>query len=603
MESNLFVAILVAATLPLVASILSAFSSRTKVRDESGYFLYDRALDIDSFLKTTVGYSLQVASITLFFYWSFTYGFLGSVVVCVAWSSGYYLLANRIDNCSLDNFLGTASTGTKTIHGFIGGRMGNAAPRWRTAGVLAVSLASVIGLGGTMMAEIDYGTQFFIGTLQVGPHAHLLQYVIEGSILTFTGLYVLWGGYKSAVYTDRFQVPAAYLAFSMFGFGVTVISGGKAAENGAGYIIATMSILFIIILRRRYKLLRSTDPGDTWNELTAYLTFVPIILAGLASLFFLWHASSPWSLAPLSPILFPNWQSLIAPHTFLGFGMWGTLALILANGIWQFIDISSLQRLQSLDLNEVRSKREHVVTALRITGFEAGAGWLLIALTAALLKSAGFSFDAGGFSNIAFGNLLHTAQGGTIARLAPIFIFTTVVYMLSTISGFISSISYISFYDIVLTIAGGPDKGRDLRSTLHWARATTVVVIAAIFLMYVVLRVLMTMSGNGDAIASVLYAIYAFQISIAPSAMIALFMPKIRVSAPATVASVSVGIVVSYWSAINGQGWSYLEFIGADSSSWAVIPPLASAIASTVVYVIVGVFISPPSELSPEKVL
>ena len=481
--------------------------------------------------------------------------------------------------------------------------MGNAAPRWRTAGVLAVSLASVIGLGGTMMAEIDYGTQFFIGTLQVGPHAHLLQYVIEGSILTFTGLYVLWGGYKSAVYTDRFQVPAAYLAFSMFGFGVTVISGGKAAENGAGYIIATMSILFIIILRRRYKLLRSTDPGDTWNELTAYLTFVPIILAGLASLFFLWHASSPWSLAPLSPILFPNWQSLIAPHTFLGFGMWGTLALILANGIWQFIDISSLQRLQSLDLNEVRSKREHVVTALRITGFEAGAGWLLIALTAALLKSAGFSFDAGGFSNIAFGNLLHTAQGGTIARLAPIFIFTTVVYMLSTISGFISSISYISFYDIVLTIAGGPDKGRDLRSTLHWARATTVVVIAAIFLMYVVLRVLMTMSGNGDAIASVLYAIYAFQISIAPSAMIALFMPKIRVSAPATVASVSVGIVVSYWSAINGQGWSYLEFIGADSSSWAVIPPLASAIASTVVYVIVGVFISPPSELSPEKVL
>jgi len=80
MESALLIAILIAATLPLVASILSAFSSRTRVVDTEDYFLFDRSLDIDSFLKTTIGYSLQVASIALFFYWSFNFGLLGSLV-------------------------------------------------------------------------------------------------------------------------------------------------------------------------------------------------------------------------------------------------------------------------------------------------------------------------------------------------------------------------------------------------------------------------------------------------------------------------------------------------------------------------------------------
>ena len=442
------------------------------------------------------------------------------------------------------------------------------------------------------MAEIDYGTQFFVGTLRIENATETLRVAIEGAVLIFTALYVLWGGYKSAVYTDRFQVPVAYVAFSIFGFGAAVLTSQTAATNGAAYLIAVMTILFLVLLWRRYQLLKSTASDDTWDKLTAYLTFVPIILGGVSTIFYLWHSPGTWALTPLGSILFPQFDTLLQFHTLLGFGAWGTIALIFANGVWQFIDISSLQRLQSLDKSEVSSQREHVVKALRVTGIEAGIGWILIALTAALLKTTGLTLDkfgSDGFTNEAFGNLLHTLGGGGIGVLVPLFVFTVVVYMLSTISGFISAISYISFFDIVPSITGVEDERGDFKTTLHSARVTTVVVIAAIFLMYLLLRALMTISGNGGAIASVLYAIYAFQISIAPSAIVALFMKSIRVSPPAVVFSVAAGLIVAYLSAIDSQGWMHFASLGLDSASWAVIPPLASAFASTVTYAVVSI--------------
>src|SRR3954470_194774 len=100
------VAVLIAATLPFVGSILTAFGRASRAEDVDGYFLYDRKLDIDGFIKTTIGYSLQVASIALFFFWTFAYGPFGPAIVCIAWAAGYFVVATAVERGWFNSFLG-----------------------------------------------------------------------------------------------------------------------------------------------------------------------------------------------------------------------------------------------------------------------------------------------------------------------------------------------------------------------------------------------------------------------------------------------------------------------------------------------------------------
>jgi Na+/proline symporter len=588
MDNLILIATLVAATLPLVISIFSAFSPQTRVTDIEGYFLYDRELDIDSFLKTTIGYSLQVASIALFFYWTFTYGAAGPIVVCVAWSVGYLLMAAALRSGRFDDFLGTsrrdAATSAETIHGFIGARMPPRLAVCKRWAILIVSLASVIGLGGTMMAEIDYSTGFYLSALRVPSTApDALRLTIELGILVFTVLYVLWGGYKSAVFTDRFQTPIAYVSFAAFGFGAAMTAGTPGGGKGVSWIVLAMVALFTFLLIRRQRLLAGYRAADTWNRLTSKLTFFPIVLFGLVVLAYFGNKGTYWSLADLKSILFPSTDS------FLGFGAWGTIALVFANGIWQFIDISSLQRLQSLNKNEVEKRKDSVIRTLQVTGIEAGIGWFLIILTAAILKGIGLTSD----------NFIETlfSANHAIPLLVPIFIFSITVYMLSTISGFISALSYISFSDIVPQLIGHSDAGYSLPQKLHSARFTTVFGIGAIFVLYILLRLMVP----GDAIAGVLYAIYAFQITIMPSALVAIFAKKKLVNPLASIASVVCGIITAYYTATNPGAWNGFAVIGMTADSWQVIPPLASAAAATLIYAVVSVVTAPVLKLATRK--
>jgi hypothetical protein len=574
MQTHMIVGILVAATLPFVASIFSAFSPSTRVKDIDGYFLFDRELDIDSFLKTTVGYSLQAASIALFFYWTFSNGITGPIVVCVAWTGGYWLMAFAVQCGRFDDFLRmglpeNTSMKAETIHGFIGERIGPESHLKRWA-ILAVSAASIIGLGGTMMAEIDYSTQFFLTSIQISNPSELIRLSVEITVLAFTVLYVLWGGYKSAVFTDRFQVPLAYVAFSVFGFGAAFLAATYTNDTGTGYLVSAIIVLLSLIFWNRRRLLREVLPLDSWDQLTTFFTFIPIIIAGIFLLYYLSRATSgAWSTAILVQALHPS------TPTFLGFGVWGTIALVVANGIWQFIDISSLQRLRSIDADQVTQHRGRIVHALRVTGTEAGIGWLLIAITAAILRTAGFSNDAfmGAIAEI----------NGSFGFLIPVFIFTVTVYMLSTISGFISALSFVSYYDIIPTITNRLDARDGLSIRLQAARTTTLAVISAIFLLYLLLRLVLAASGS-TAIATILYAIYAFQVVILPSAIVAIFFRSWKVDPLAVICSVGAGIIVAYWAATDVDGWKLLTCIGMNETSWIVFPPLASAFVSVVVY-------------------
>jgi hypothetical protein len=131
----------------------------------------------------------------------------------------------------------------------------------------------------------------------------------------------------------------------------------------------------------------------------------------------------------------------------LGFGIWGALSLFIANFVWQLIDISSLQRLQSISAKfDEKETRDRIASALRLTGIEAGIGWSLIILVGLALRGLGVDKPE------ALGTVLfsYAANGqATAGVIIPIFLFAVSVFMLSTISGFMSALSYVSYYDLV----------------------------------------------------------------------------------------------------------------------------------------------------------
>ena len=564
MQPWLLIAVLVAATLPFVASILSSLLPATRVKDLGDYFVFDRKLEVDGFLKATIGYSLQVAAISLFFYWSFTYGLLPPLIVCAAWIGSYLLLAWAVKTGRLNRFLGVGirEEGAETIHGFIGNRA--RATRLRSLAVFLVAVASVLGLGGTMMAEVDYSAGYLTGFLSIPDTNDITRLSIQATILLFTLLYVLWGGYKSVVFTDRIQVPFAYLGFCVFAVGVAGIGISLGTGLATATLLALMTLSVAVILGVRMRLLKRV-PASDWEKLTPFLTFGPILtLLFLFSTYAFTKAGG--SLEALTPIL-------LKPGAPLGFGFWGTIALLFANLVWQFADISGLQRLQSLEVATRQDGLRDAADALTSTGVESGIGWLMITLVAGIMQLAGLN---------AYDFLKTLGQRADwTAVLAPVFVFMLSVYMLSTISGFISALSYISFYDLIprnyatLTSKGGTPLGR-----LRAARLVTVVVVVAVFLLYLVIR-----AAAQDNIAAVLYGIYAFQIAILPSALIALLKPSWQVEPAAAIASVGMGIAIAY-AAATTTPWPVLAQLGVDATSWGVMPPLLAGIASATGYAV-----------------
>jgi hypothetical protein len=212
--STIFVSVMIVTTLPFVASILASINPKLRVESALSYFLSNRKLEIDGFIATTIGYSLQVASIYLFLYWTFLYG-IYPIIVCIAWTLGYWILSELLRRGKLDGFLGTGqiqgnkasqqTTAITTIHGFVGRRFGSPISRSGRMAVLTLALASTIGLGGTMITEIDYSASFFLQSIGASDTSEMLLVVIHVSILLFTVMYVLWGGFRAVCSQTSFR--------------------------------------------------------------------------------------------------------------------------------------------------------------------------------------------------------------------------------------------------------------------------------------------------------------------------------------------------------------------------------------------------------------
>jgi hypothetical protein len=580
--SLVMVGVFVAASLPFLISILASLSPSLSSHTAEEYFLSNRQLSISGFIASTIGYSLQVSSIFLFFYWGIEYG-LYPLIMCVTWAVGYAILGLLVKSKKLDNFLGLTDNQlafadakhptTATIHGYVGGRMMSRSVRGEAhasfgnlsirSAVLVISLASVIGIAGTMMTEIDYSAAFVLQGIGLEHSDSLVRYSTQISILLFTTLYVLWGGFKAAVFTDRFQVPVAYVGLGVFTVGICLYARDSGGGIGVFYLLLILLLLYgSLLLIRLGALSRSDDP---WSRPIAYLTFGSLFLVTLVTtVYYSW---------PKGEQSFERFQTLLHPQFPSQFVIWGGLAFLVTNLVWQLIDISGLQRLQAIDKRDIQKSRVEIANVIIKTGLEAGLGWALIIVGAFTLKLVGVDSPTK-----LIPKLLEVP--GWVPYLIPIFVLTVVVFMLSTISGFISAVAYIAHFDIAPSLrlydpAAAARTGDEIRIT----RLVTLVCVILIYLGYTVLRTVV----QDDKISTLLYAIWAFQLAITPTVLAAL-LTRFTLFPLVVVVSTLTGLFTAWYVATHPS--STLFGIPINEEAWSMLPPLAVVLASSIVFVI-----------------
>lgn len=554
---------LIAISLPMVASIVIAALPGSKPRNISDYFLHQEDLDSVGFMMSSVGYSLQAAAIYLFFFWTLYYG-LWALFVPLSWCFGYFLLHQVCKKGLLDNFL--RSENVRTIHGYVGELSGDT--KLTRLLVLLISIATVIGVGGTMVAEADYVVQWLTSSVDI--HDHFRQPVQQYGlyfVLSFALIYVLWGGYKAVINTDRIQVPIAYVAFAFFVLGSAALMVLKKSSFW-GFVIILMQIAIFYGLYRNRKRVFSKVSSYNWTDAPEF--WVIITTSAITFLFLITQVN-------LLALNFSNPIPKNSGASFFGFGFWGVVSLVLANMLWQLIDISSLQRLQSVRnslLSETEENKQRVLASIKLSGVESAFLWIIIVLGAIPLSFLGLT-EPVQLSEV----LVITSTTVNLEQVIGIisivlFLFALTTFALSTVDAFVSALSYVSYYDI-LKSNSEPNEMKKLSS----AKLVTIVATFIVVLGFFILK----SNVNEQNIGAIMYAIYAVQLSILPVVFHALF--KSKVNTLAGVLSVIVGAFIAYYTATSAP------LFGIDQNSWWVIPPLAVLVVSTSIYVLIS-FIS-----------
>jgi hypothetical protein len=543
-----------AAFLPLLLSFGSALRPSVKPGNARHFFLYDGGLDTGKFVTGTVGYSMQVASIYLFLLWFKSYG-LWSFSVPLAWFAGYVLLAILVRLKLLDRFLTFQSDTVVTIHGYVAEAF--AGRRW-----LAIPLAitSICGLGGTMLGEIDYALTYYVfPAITVEPPTGGYAVIVFVSMLLTAGSYIMWGGFKAAIDTDIFQVKFAYILIGVV-IGGLLLGAAKSGNWPLAAVIAGIVLAFCLYAaNRRVHLFRIDPTYETHRfDMGIFYALAAIVVVAVVIGFFL--PIEPRAGIPIGKAVFAASSSLS-----WGFGVWGFVALMVTNALWQLIDISSLQRLQSLKFDS-RGHEEHkkLSSGLIAAGVEGMGSWCLVLVLAILTKASGVDSP----------NIL-SALSGVWFLLVPAFIYVVTAFMLSTLDTLIAASGYVFHYDGTRYLL--PDSSHSEAVELRWARFGTMSCLILVGFLYYGIRTYY--SDDPMKLSTIVYAIYAIQASILGPVLVALFAPADRRNAWFSLAGVLAGWVASYYTTIGLEN----PLFGMPQDSWYVFPPFAALAVSTVI--------------------
>lgn len=530
-----------ATALPLLLYMAVGFWPGSRSRNVEDYFIYGQTVSTSDYANTSVSYAMQMAAVFLFSYWAGLYG-LGALWTPLFWGLGFWLLL-----VLLPKFLPFHTRGS-TMHKYLADSFGGPRNLQRTLQLLAAG-ATVVGLWGTMMAEVDYTIQIYSPIFTTTKS----QYVLGSFFLIFGLIYIVFNGYKAEVNTARFQVPIEYLGFIFVLLLVLPTVWIHSGHSAFWVIWWLLFVIFVILLlgklmigwRRAIRDPQTLIPLVGFAALAIVVPYVHRLVAG--------HQASVLNLPPK--------QQLYAQ------GPLGLFSLLLANALWMPVDLSTWQRISSVKgtadelLHSLRKGTRRVL-------FESPATWMLGVALGLTISTGGFLGNANPsqglllFSSALASRSMTSYLPGLLASLAyPVFIVACLSVMLSTVHSIISAISFTAYNDLL------PPN----RPSLTAARVCTIILVLLGMAVYPYLRITL-----GASLPTILYGAYSAQLSLFVIAMLALL--KKRLNSIAAIASILFGFVATGLSV-------YLALKVTDPDA-AVLPPIFALLAAIIGYVI-----------------
>ena len=461
------------------------------------YHFGSRHIPLEQFIDTTVAYALQVAVITLFATWGFLYGFW-ALWVPIFWGAGYYLIAYLVKRGRLDSFLLQENIGT--IHQFLSQKS-----KLRSVGALA-ALVSLLGTSGPAMFEAQYTGKTV---------AHLFAYSINSpgqesifqsystlffvSFLIIAAIYMLYGGFRAVVRTDVVQLGIGYIGFNI----VLSLLLFKLSKNNH-YLFSLLALLALTLmsgwLTFYYK--------SAVNQGSSLKRFIKNAFPLLFSFFIylstlLMVALTPTGMKGGMSI----WKILEEQKFFkpLSLGVIPLLSLLIANGLYQVVDIGQWQRLAAVQAPDIELARNKLSKAIKVIMLYSSASWVIAIIFGMAIKYATpfISTDPYDAVILFVQDLFNSGDDLNIA-IVFFFILSMVAIMFSTLDSLISCIAFTIQNDWLIQIK------RKLK-TIFYGRATTIIYLIVVFILY------NWLSNKVQNFSDILYSCWAYQIALFPA--------------------------------------------------------------------------------------
>ena len=551
--------IAVGALLPVSIYLVSLYLSTTNKsryrHPNRSFFLARGTLTSFEFSNSSIAFGFQIASVSVFLAWGYTYG-LAALVNPIFWGLGIFVFALLIPRVLATSVIG------ESIHGYLTRHYSSAA-----LGRLG-AIMTLTGYFGALLAELALGCD----VLSIIFPDKIFLAMLATFFIVLIATYIWKVGQRAAIETDQLQLGFCYLGFIALAVALCWLPLSKGALGNASYAsTALLSVvltgMLIGIWRQSGGLLEvlstSRYTGRLSHRINALLIISVTMLGVLISLTlllrFFFEPAKPLQIAAASE----------KPLVDLGQGWINLLSLAALPFFWQFIDAPMWQRIAAIqEGKDGRPVEREVERGLWRVAFESPATWTLAIVIGISLRYLDIGLGDDIFA--AFVEL-PSVLGKGVAELgwwSPIlgvvFVAAIMAAMLSTVDSMMMSTVFVSASDLA-----GHKEGASFEADQRIARRVcylfcgmTAVAIWGRFVLDL-------------SIVPILMGGYAAQLSLAPAILGVLAPPSTgRPSWKWAIGSVAAG----------SAGAAVATLYALKQPSWQLYAPLFALGLSFVVY-------------------
>lgn len=470
---------------PFVYLLAILFSPTPASRRD--YHYADRRLTPQEYVDTTLMYALQVAAVALFATWGYLYGLVAALVP-LFWGLGYFVMAWLVSSGHLDEFIQSDKFGT--LHQFLaqGGK-------YPLVGKFAAVL-TLLAISGPAMFEAFFTASIVERSLQ--KDSAVSTSALAFLFLIFSAVYMLRGGFAGAVRLDRIQLATGYVAFVALVAGLlaTFVNGPNGIYAATLAIIVLLCALTLFIGRLRHA--RLVGQPDIFGS----------ICTGVAVLICVWPLIS-YCLSGSNGVPTITFRELLFPDSFPFLAI---LSLLVANGLYQLVDVGQWQRLLSLNplSSGINQSRQIISSSIKNIAIASPLTWIIAIVFGATLKLVSSSADAYQATHLLVDHIL-SLQVIEQKLLLGLLLISFVAIMFSTIDALVSATGFTITNDIFGSIA-------DSSSQLLFDRFVTLGTLVAQLAFFLLVK-----KFAKDKTDAILYLCWSFQIAFAPAVIAALY--------------------------------------------------------------------------------